>query len=308
MTIVVYEDVIVPNSVILAGVVGQQIRQNTRTRNQGGYATVNVVNDVTRRAYQLGIAPMKVDAWQAIEGLYEITDAGAFGMLLEDPKDSSVTAAQGALQGYMAGVESGVLGFGNGAPTYGIRKVYTAAGSSRKAARAVTRLKGAPAFLRGGSPVIIGVSAGNVAVSAGPSYVTFVADTTRSLTGMTLGATTTVTLSTAIPGLVLGGKLWLQGMTGADAALLNNLAHTITNIASNVYTLSVNTAGKTIASGSAAAHKYPQPDEALTWSGSYYVPVQFRDDNLEWELVTGGPRDVRIVAGPSVYLDEIREA
>jgi hypothetical protein len=308
MTIVVYEDVIVPNSVILAGVSGRQMRENTRTRNQGGYATVNAVRDVTLREYQLGIAPMKVDAWQAIEGLYEITDAGAFGMLLEDPKDSSVTAAQGALQGYMTGVESGVLGFGNGTPNYGIRKVYTAAGSSRKSARAVTRLKGTASLLRGGSPVTIGVSAGNAAISAGPSYVTFVADTTRSLTGMALGATTTVTLSTAIPGLVLGGKLWLQGMAGADAALLNNLSHTITNIASNVYTLSVNTAGKTITSGAAAAHKYPQPDEALTWSGSYYIPVQFRDDNLEWELVTGGGRDARMVTGPSVYLDEVREA
>ena len=308
MTIVVYEDVIVPNSVILAGVSGRQMRQNIRTQNQGGYASVNAVRDVTLREYQLGIAPMKVDAWQAIEGLYEITDAGAFGMLLEDPKDSSVTTAQGALQGYMAGVESGTLGFGNGTPNYGIRKVYTAAGSSRKSARAVTRLKGTASLLRGGSPVTIGVSAGNAAISAGPSYVTFVADTTRSLTGMTLGATTTVTLATSIPGLVVGGKLWLQGMAGADAALLNNLSHTITNIASNVYTLSVNTAGKTITSGSAAAHKYPQPDEALTWSGSYYIPVQFRDDNLDWELVTGGSRDARMVTGPSVYLDEIREA
>jgi hypothetical protein len=308
MTIVVYEDVIVPNNVILAGVVGRQKRENVRTRNQGGYATVNAVRDVTLREYQLGIAPMKVDAWQAIEGLYEITDAGAFGMLLEDPKDSSVTTAQGALQGYMAGVESGILGFGNGTPNYGIRKIYTASGSSRKAARAVTRLKGTASLLRGGSPVTIGVSAGNAAISAGPSYVTFVADTTRSLTGMALGATTTVTLSTAIPGLIVGGKLWLQGMAGADAALLNNLSHTITNIASNVYTLSVNTAGKAITSGAAAAHKYPQPDEALTWSGSYYIPVQFRDDDLEWELVTGGARDARMVTGPSFYLDEVREA
>lgn len=307
MTITVLSDVIVPNSVILAGVSGTQSRQNNRTKNQGGYASVNVVRDVTMRMYQLGISPMSVAAWQDLEGIYEVTDAGAFGMLLQDPKDSTVTAAQGALVGYMTGVENGTFGFGNGTPNYGLRKLYTASGSSRQNARAITRPRGTPALLRGGSPVTIGASAGNASLSAAPVYVTFVADATRNLNSLTVGATTQVALTTAIPGLAIGGKLWLQGMGGADAALVNNLAHTITNIASNVYTLAVNTAGKTV-TAVGAAHMYPQPTETLTWSGDFYVPVQFRDDTLDWEIVAAGARDSRIVSGPSVYLDEIREA
>jgi hypothetical protein len=308
MTITVLSDVIVPNSVILAGVSGSQTRENIRTKNQGGYASVNVVRDITLRSYQLGIQPMSVTAWQDLEGIYEVTDAGAFGMLLEDPKDSAITAAQGALIGYMAGVESGVYGFGNGTPNYGLRKLYTASGTSRQRARQITRLKGTPSLLRAGSPVTIGVSAGNVALSAGPTVATFVADDTRSIIAITVGATTQVALSSAMSGpLLVGGKLWLQGVGGTAGAVLNNLAHTIANIATNVYTLTVDTTGKSETHGSAAAHKYPQPTETLTFSSGFYVPVQFRDDSLEWELVAAGPRDSRIVAGPSVYLDEVRE-
>ncbi|MGO4611495.1 hypothetical protein AB4142_34680, partial [Variovorax sp. 2RAF20] len=83
-----------------SGVSGSNSRQNDRSKNQGGYATVNVVRDVTMRAWQLGVSPMLVSAVQDIFGLWEATDAGAYGMLLEDPIDSVVTAAQGALQGY----------------------------------------------------------------------------------------------------------------------------------------------------------------------------------------------------------------
>ena len=311
MTVVVYEDVIVPSSVLLAGVTGSNSRQNDRTRNQGGYANVNAVRDVTMRSWQIGVAPMLVSAVQDVLGIWEVTDAGAFGMLLQDPIDSVVTAAQGALQGYMAGVEYGTVGFGNGGPLYGLRKLYTARGSTRKTARALTRPLGTPALLRGGSPVTIGAAAGNAGLSAAPVYVTFVADASRSVTNVTVGATTQITLASAIPGLVIGGKLWLDTLSGADAALLNSLSHTITNISGgglNIYTLSTDTAGKTITAGSGQGRKYPQPDEALAWSGDFYVPVQFRDDTLEWDLAIAGGRDARMVTVPSTYLDEIREA
>lgn len=308
--LVVLSDVIVPNSVLLAGVAGTQSRENIRTANQGGFASVTAVRDVTLRTYQIGIAPLRSSEAEEIFGIYEATDAGAYGMLLQDPVDAAVPAAQGAMMGYMAGVQSGVSGFGNGGPLYVLQKVYTAKNSTRKRARDITRPKGTPSLTRGASPVTIGVSAGNVAISAGPTYVTFVADATRSLLSLTVGATTQVTLSTAIPGLVVGGKLWLQGMGGADAALVNNLAHTITAITGgglNVYTLSVNTTGRSITSAG-EARKYPQPDEALSWSGEFYVPVHFRDDNLEWELAVAGRSDARMVTIPSCFLDEIREA
>jgi hypothetical protein len=181
MSIVVYSDVIVPNSVVMAGAVGKQKRQNDRTVNQGGYASVNVVRDATLREYTLGVIPMTLANWALIEGLYEITDAGAFGMLILDPKDSVVTSSQGGFLGYMAGVENGVVGFGNGTPNYGFRKLYTAAGSTRAKARAITRPNGTPTMLRNGSPVAVGAAAGNVSFSTGPMLPTFVADVSANV-------------------------------------------------------------------------------------------------------------------------------
>jgi hypothetical protein len=215
------------------------------------------------------------------------------------------------LQGYMSGVEFGTPGFGNGGPVYGLRQAFRAAGSSRLGTRAVTRTNSTPVLARGGSPVAIGVSAGNAGLSAAPVYVTFVADASRNVTGVTVGATTQVTLASAIPGLVIGGRLWLDTLSGTDAALLNSLSHEITNISGgslNVYTLSTSTAGKTITAGSGQGRKYPQPDESLAWAGTTYVPVQFAEDFIDWALVRPGHEDDRLFTGPSIPLIEVREA
>jgi hypothetical protein len=305
MSIEVLADVILSDRVIMAGVSGMLSRKNVRGANQAGYATVNVVSDQTLRQYEVGTKPMRPELWAEIEGLYEVTDSGAFGFLMLDPKDSIVTS--GGLQGYMLTVEFGVAGFGNGCPTYGLRQMKKAASSTRVKARVVTRPKGAPVMLRGGSPITVGVAAGNVSLSAAPVHVTFVPDATRTVTGVTVGATTQVTLSSAIAGFVIGGRLWLQGLTGADAALLNNQSHQIANIAGAVYTLATNTAGKTI-TAAGQGHKYPQPDETLTWTGSFYVPVQFADDDINWDLLRPGDFDDRLIAGNSIRLVEIREA
>ena len=305
--IVVYSDVIVPYSVLRNGAAGKLTRQNERTVNQGGFATANVIRDVTMRQYTLGVKPMLLEDWERVQGAYEVTDAGAYGMLLEDPTDSRVTVADGALLGFMSGVESGIVGRGNGAPLYGLQKLYTAFTSTRMRARPVTRPKGTPSILRGGSPVVVGAGPGNISLSAGPVYVTFVADATRTVSAVTVGASTQVTLSSAIAGLVNGGRLWLQGLPGADAALLNDKSHEITGIAGAVYTLATNTAGKTITAGG-QGHKYPQPDETLTWSGEFYVPVQFADDDMDWDFLLHGDYERRLIAGPSVPLIEIREA
>lgn len=234
--------------------------------------------------------------------------ASGSDFLIEDPKGGTVS--DGLLQGYMAGAESGAVGFGNGGPLYGLRQAFRAAGSSRIGVRAATRTNSTPALSRGGSPVTIGVAAGNAGLSAAPVYVTFVADASRSVTSVAVGATTQVTLASAIAGLVIGGKLWLQDLTGADAALLNSLSHTITNISGgglNVYTLSTNTAGKTI-TAAGTGKKYPQPDEALAWAGTTYVPVQFAEDFIDWALVRPGHEDDRLFSGPSIPLVEVREA
>lgn len=307
-SIEIFADVVLPQEIVEAGVSGSQTRANIRGRNQGGFDSVTVMRAVTMRYFQVGIAPMDARLWRLAESIYEITDAGAYGFLMEDPKDSVVASSASSMQGYMLGVQFGNAGFGNGCPVYVLQRRYVLPGTSRASYRDITRPVGVPPMWRGSSPIIIGVAPGNAALSAGPVLVTFVADATRTVSAITVGATTQVTLSSAIPGFVVGGRLWLQGVGGADAALLNNQSHAITNIAGAVYTIATNTVGKAI-TAAGEGRKYPQPDEALTWEGNFLVPVHFRADNLDWEIVAADEDpESRLVRGPLIVLDEVRDA
>lgn len=304
MGITIYPDVILPNSVLVAGVTGRNLRSNTRTQNQAGYATVNINWTRTLREFTLGVAPMAPAAWQAIEGVFEVTDAGAYGFLLQDPKDN--TAAGAPLQPLLGGASVGAMGAGYGVPTYQVYKRYISAGSTRYRDRKISRPLGNPALLRNGVAVSYGAGAGQIAIDSTTGIVTFVADAASNVTAVTVGASTQVTLAAALAGLAVGGRLWLQGLTGADAALLNSQSHAITAIAGAVYTLGTNTAGKTITPAGQGI-KLPQPSETLTWSGGFYVPVHFVNDEIDWQLERAGQYDARLLSGPQVIVQEVRE-
>lgn len=304
MAITIFPDVILPNSVMVAGVTGRNLRSNTRAMNQGGYATVNINWTRTLREFTLGVAPMAPAAWQAIEGVYEVTDAGAYGFLLQDPKDN--TAAGAPLQPLLNGASVGTSGLGYGVPTFQLYKRYTSAGSTRYRDRLIKRPMASPAVLRNGAAVTYGAGAGQLAVDTTTGIATFVADASSNVTAVTVGATTQVTLAAALSGLAVGGRLWLQGLTGADAALLNSQSHAITAIAGAVYTLGTVTTGKTITAAGQGV-QLPQPTDTLTWSGGFYVPVHFVNDEIDWQLDSGGAYDTRLLSGPSVVVQEVRE-
>ena len=126
MAIVVLDDVILSNRVISAGVRGRQIRQNRRVQQVSGHEAINVMWDQTLREFELGIVPMRREAWQEIESIHEVTDGGAYGLLMEDPKDSRVTT------GVVAGLTS---------TTFQLYKRYTQA--SRTKDRKITRPRSA---------------------------------------------------------------------------------------------------------------------------------------------------------------------
>lgn len=75
-----------------------------------------------------------------------------------------------------------------------------------------------------------------------------------SVTAITVGATTQITLNNIDAGqatgqLQVGSIVHFKNITGTVAASLNNLDHTITNIAGNVITISTNTTGLAYTSG-----------------------------------------------------------
>lgn len=92
MPITVFADVTLPNSVVQAGVRGKQIRRNARVATSSGAQAANVLWTQTLREFEIGFVPMRRSAWQDIETLHEITDGGAYGFLMEDPKDMRVSA------------------------------------------------------------------------------------------------------------------------------------------------------------------------------------------------------------------------
>jgi uncharacterized protein (TIGR02217 family) len=304
--VAVLNDVILPESIVEGNVRGSQQRKNVRASNQAGFVKANIVWRDTLRRFELGFAPMFVSDWQAIEGLFEVTEGGAYGFLMRDPKDSNAAEAAGLPMPY-AGGEVGAIGFGYGVPTYHLYKRYSVVGSARTKDRRITR-PFEVTVKRGGVAVTEGAGAGQIDIDTDTGIVTFVADAASAVSSVTVGATTQVTLAGAISGLIVGKRLYLSGLTGADAALLNGLSHAITAVASSTYTVSTNTAGKTITAGSGVGAKYPQASEALAWSGGFYVPVQFESDSIDWETLASGEEDDRLFAGRSISLVEVRES
>lgn len=165
----------------------------------------------------------------------------------------------------------------DGTPTAQLQKTY---GSGAYAlARTIKKPRATPAatFTRGGAPYA------TPTVDTATGQVTFLPDATSAASSITVGATTQVVLASNPGTLTAGQKLYLSGFTGADAALINGLAHTINSVSGSgpyTFTLATNTAGKTITLGSGLGAKYPQPSETITWTGEFDVPVRFDTDRL----------------------------
>ena len=302
--VAVLADVVMPNSVLAAGIHGKNKRVNDRVSNQAGFMTVTSISLTTLREYEIGFIPAPLSVWQTLLGLFEATDGGASGFLMEDPTDNA--AANGLMQPLLNGSAVGLIGAGYGVPTYQLMNRYTSLGSTRTRDRTIKRPKSTVVPVRAGLPVTIGAGAGNATFDQTTGIVTFVADASQNVTNISVGSSTNITLAAALPGMVVGGQLWLQGLTGADAAVVNNLNHTITNIVGAVYTVSTNTTGKTI-NPAGQGVKYPQPADSLAWTGGFYVPVQFQNDEIDWELVVAGPSAGRFIGVNNVQLVEVRE-
>lgn len=307
----VLSDVILPESVVAAGVRGKQQRNNTRRMSDSGWQKINVNWARTMRQYELGYIPMLPEAWQDLEGVYEVTDAGGYGFLMLDPKDQSCLSTRGFMQPLAGGVAVGTLGQGYGVPTFHLYKRYAVTGSTRTKDRRITRPKQAPTLKRGAATVTYGAAAGNAAIDyTVAAVVTFVADASQAISSITVGASTVLTFANAtgiLAALGVGDRVYLTGVTGTASATLNNLSHAITAKDAVAFTLTISTATTGLTATSGTAFKYPQASDTMTWGGDFYVPVHFLDDNLDWELVRSGPRDTRLIAGPSAVLMEVRE-
>lgn len=247
-----------------------------------GYnTTMVVVNSGAEKRNQNWSAPLGV--WDVAHGVksqaqmdaliafFRVVKGRANGFRFKDWLDYQATIANGLLG----------AGVGTGLPTYQLVKRYSNAAGSED--RSITKpVAGTLTPYRNTVEVVAGSGAGQYAVDTTTGIVTFVADASSNASAITPGATTSVDLAADL-GLIAGKKLYLSGFTGADAAEVNGLAHTINSVSgAGPYTfiLATNTAGKTITVGSGVGKKYPQASDALTAAFQFDVPARFDTDRM----------------------------
>lgn len=240
----------------------------------------NAIWAVPLRRYNLANGMRTIANAQATKAFFRAVGGRANGFRVRDIFD------------YLADHTTGILGFGvgTGYPTYQLKKNYII-GSVTSTANIVKPVVNTAEIKRGGSVVTFGAGAGQWSLDTVTGIATVVADASASASAITVGATTEVVLNSNPGTLTVGQLLYLTGFTGADAALVNSLAHPITNITGTgpyTFTLSTNTAGKAITTGAGTGKHYPQAGETLTWAGEFDIPVRFDVDWLQLGLDNGG--------------------
>jgi uncharacterized protein (TIGR02217 family) len=205
--VMILSDIKLSNRVLAAGIKGKTMRKNMRTANQGGFVSANILWHDSLRQYEVGIVPMLRAAWADLESTYEATYGGAYGFLMEDPKDHAAVFADG------------VVAYDG--TNWRLYKRYQPPRSTSYVDRKITRPKEGAQIKVNGT-----LSVGS---SADPET----------------------------------GIVTLAGGAGSG--------------------------------------------DEITWAGDFYVPVHFSSDVIDWTILRGGAYDNRLVAGPSVVIDEVRE-
>lgn len=223
-----------------------------------------------------------------LDAFFRVVKGRAYGFRIKDWTDYTCTTAQGVLTPLAT------------PGTYQLGKVYT------QGALTETRLiqkpvAGTVACYDNGVLISSGLS-----LDTTTGIVTLTASATQGITNVALGATTTVTLASALSGITTGGTIAFSGIGGTAGAVLNGKTWTVAGVSGAAYTINVNTTGLTVVSAG-TAYKYPQPSEALTWSGQFDVPVRFDVDEMKKQIMdrNGAAGDLLVDWG-SIPIIEIR--
>lgn len=226
---------------------------------------------------------MELNEYEAIHGVktpeqmaqlrafFRIVRGRSRGFRYKDWMDFVVLSTEGILN---------LTGIGDGTPVYQCYKKYTY--STETYFRIIQKLvAGTFVFYKNAVPLTVGGAPGNIGVNINTGLITFVATDDDPITGHTPGASHQFTTANNIAGLAIGKKVYITGVTGTAASLLNSLAHTISNKTGAgpfTWTISTNTAGLTAANGT--AFEYPQATDALTFASEFDVPCRFDTDKM----------------------------
>ena len=250
---------------------------------RAGFESRNINWSQARARYDISHSPRTEAQKDELLAFFRMMRGAAYGFRFRDWSDYRVASTAGVLQPFLGTIDQGTLGTGDGVATYQLMRRY-GSGTFAEARRIRKPVSGTVIVLRNGSPVTVGVANGNISIDTTTGVVTFVNDQNRVINAHTVGASHAMTLATAFsPNLAVGGRIWIEGVTGTAATLLNGRGHAVTGVGGANITISTSTTGLTATGGT--ARFFPQPTDALTWSGEFDVPVRFESDEARIQII-----------------------
>jgi uncharacterized protein (TIGR02217 family) len=268
-----------PRTISYGIVGGPEYRTDVVVLDSGGEQR-NVRWSRPRAKYTLEM-PVNTADRDTLIGLFRSAKGKAHGFRLHDWSDYVCTIANGRLAVPSSTTSGAIVGSANGqgVPVSQLAKYYVYGTQEEYRAIRKPLFNTAIQYFRGGVLQTVGGGAGNYSLDTTTGLLSSVADSSSSVVSISVAASAVVTLAGALSGLAIGGRLYLTGITGTMSTVLNGLAHPVTNVSSNVYTISTSTVGLTYVSGG-TGFKYAQPTETLTWAGQFDVPCRFDTDYL----------------------------
>lgn len=117
----------------------------------------------------------------------------------------------------------------------------------------------------------VAIAAAGFTVDTTTGQVTFAADKTRSVTGITKAASAVVTVGSH--SFLVGESVNIAGVLGMTA--INGLRGLISAIGATTITVGINTSGFGTYTGGGVVHTRPQPGEVVTAGCEFDIPVRF---------------------------------
>lgn len=243
---------------------------------RAGFESRNANWSQSRRKFDISTGVKTKSDFQSVADLFHAVGGRLNGFRFKDWSDFEATVSTGALQSSISSVLYGSAGSGYGTPILQLTKKYTAGTSTH--VREIRKPISATIY-RNGVAAVNGGGPGEYSIDLTTGLVTFVADQTRAISSHTVGPHQFTLASAFSPNILVGGQIYVSGVAGTAATLLNGLSHAITGVGGAVITTSTDTTGLTASGGN--AFFYPQSTDLMTWTGEFDVPVRFDSDELQ---------------------------
>jgi uncharacterized protein (TIGR02217 family) len=266
-----------------------------------GFKQVNVIRSAPLLRFGFSRNGLTQIQHDELREFFNAVKGSGYQFRVKDHSDYSVTSDNGYLQPFELEAFVGASGVGYGTPKLIAQKVYTA--GSLSTYRDLVKLLGTPIVYKNGSPLTVGVAAGNYAINVNNGQVTLVADQTRSINSHVTGSDHQIVLASAFsPNFSVGQRVYITACTGADAATLNDQSHELTGVSGSTLTLATDTTGLTISAG--VASMFPQASDTMRIACEFDVWCRFTSDEASFEIIDKQHRTSLLYRWSGIDLEE----